>query len=160
MKWPVLKAPVFLINELCNDFLGYKTMNAKKVKYILAAAIALLIGYIIYDSSSQPTVNDLKGNFKEVALYRNPNNTGPILRIYAVTVQGEPWEEMQKYGDLMPYTKYGNTKVFFFQEGKPAPSRIALEEPNFDAQFQQHCIARYEKDANGQVSLTRKPFNP
>jgi len=135
-------------------------MNTKKVKYILASAIALLIGYIIYDSSSQPTVNDLKGNFKEVALYRNPNNTGPILRIYAVTVQGEPWEEMQKYGDLMPYTKYGNTKVFFFQEGKPAPSRIALEEPNFDAQFQQHCIARYEKDANGQVSLTRKPFNP
>ncbi len=94
----------------------------KKVKYIIAAVIAILVGYIIYDSSSQPTVNDLKGNFKEVALYRNPNNTGPILRIYAVTVQGEPWEEMQKYGDLMPYTKYGNTKVFFFQEGKPAPA--------------------------------------
>ena len=132
----------------------------KKVKYIIAAVIALLVGYIIYDSSSQPTVNDLKGNFKEVALYRNANNTGPVLRIYAVTVQGEPWEEMQKYGDLMPYTKYGNTKVFFFQQNKPAPVSIAPEEPNFDVKFQPDCIAKYEKDANGQVSLTRKPFNP
>lgn len=135
------------------------TMDGKKVKYIIAAAIAVLIGYIIYDSSSQPTVNDLKGNFKEVALYRNPNNTGPILRIYAVTVQGEPWEEMQKYGDLMPYTKYGNTKVFFFQEGKPTPVSLVLGDNNFDAQFRQNCVAKYEKDGNGQVSLTKNPFN-
>lgn len=134
-------------------------MDGKKVKYIIAAAIALLIGYIIYDSSSQPTVNDLKGNFKEVALYRNPNNTGPILRVYAVTVQGEPWEEIHKYGDLMPHTKYGNTKVYFFREGKPAPATLVSGDNNFDLQFQQNCIAKYEKDGNGQVSLTKKPFN-
>lgn len=131
-----------------------------KIKYIIAFVIVVLIGYIIYDSSSQPTVNDLKGNFKEVALYRNPNNTGPILRIYAVTVQGTPWEEMQKYGDLMPYTKYGNTQVFFFQEGKPAPSAIVLDEPHFPKQFEENCLAKYEKDANGQVSLSKSPFNP
>ena len=134
-------------------------MNGKKVKYIIAAIIAILVGYIIYDSSSQPTVNDLKGNFKEVALYRNPNNTGPILRIYAVTVQGEPYEEMRKYGDLMPYTKYGNTTVFFFQEGKPAPATLIPGEENFDAQFRENCLAKYEKDANGQVSLTKNPVN-
>ena len=51
------------------------------------------------------------------------------------------------------------TKVFFFQEGKPAPASLVLDEPNFDVQFQQNCIAKYEKDANGQVSLTKNPFN-
>lgn len=129
------------------------------MKYILGAIFALLIIYILYDSFSQPTTADLKGNFKEVAIYRNENNTGPVVRIYAVTVQGSPWDEMQKYGELMPYTKLGTTTVYFFDENKPAPTKVNPGNENFDGEFKQSCVALYQKDMNGQVSFTRTPFN-
>ena len=133
-------------------------MLNKKIKYIFAAGFALLIGYILYDSFSQPTTSDLKGNFKETAVYRNENNTGPIMRIYAVTVQGNPWEEMQKYGDMMPYTKYGSTKVYFFPENMPAPKKLVPDEPNFETEFNENCLAVYEKDGSGQVKFLKAPF--
>jgi hypothetical protein len=136
----------------------YLMLN-KKIKYIFAAGLTLLIGYILYDSFSQPTTSDLKGNFKETAVYRNENNTGPIMRIYAVTVQGNPWEEMQQYGDMMPYTKYGSTKVYFFPENQPAPQSLVPDEPNFDAKFNGNCLAVYEKDGSGQVKFVKAPFS-
>lgn len=135
-------------------------MQNKKIKYLLSALGVLLVAYILYDSFSQPNTNDLDGDFKEVALYRNENNTGPIVRIYAVTVNGTPWEEMQKYGELMPYTKYGSTTVFFFAAGKPAPKDLMPAEVNFGKEFNPNCIARYEKDANGQVSFVQFPLKP
>lgn len=134
-------------------------MGNKNRKYIILAAIALVIAYVIYDAVSLPSASDLKGNFKEVATYRNPNNTGPIKRIYAVTVQGEPWEEMQQYGDLMPYTKYGTTTVFFFSESGTFPQQIQPNEPYFDPSLNDRCIASYEKDANGQITFEKKPFS-
>ena len=133
-------------------------MTKKIRSYIIFAVIALVIGYIIFDSTSQPNTNDLKGNFKEVAMYRNENNTGPVIRIYAVTVQGEPWEEMQKYGDLMPYTKYGSTKVYFFNEQKPFPKKLSPGDQNFETSYNANCLATYTKDPNGQVSLNKNPF--
>lgn len=128
------------------------------MKYILGALFTLLVAYILYDSFSQPTTADLKGNYKEVALYRNENNTGPVMRIYAVTVEGQPWEEMQKYGDMMPYTKLGSTTVYFFDENQPAPNQVRPGNEHFDAQFSPNCVAMYVKDANGQISFTRTPF--
>jgi len=130
-------------------------MNKKSIFLIV---LAVLAGYIIYDSTSQPNVNDLKGNFKEVSSYRNENNTGPIIRIYAVTVENTPWEEMQKYGDLMPYTKYGTTKVYFFEQGSPFPDKVVPDGQNFDARYNANCVAMYSKDANGQIAFSRYPF--
>ena len=129
-----------------------------KIKTILFAIIALFIGYILYDSFSQPNASELKGGFKEVALYRNPNNTGPVIRIYAVSVEGTPWEEMQKYGDLMPYNKYGSTTVYFFTTPFEAPKSLQSEIPHFDNRFNDKCVAVYTKDPNGQVSLSQYPF--
>jgi len=129
-----------------------------KLKYLLTAAAAVLIIWFIYDASSQPGVDDLKGNFKEVAMYRNENNTGPIVRIYAVTVADTLWNEMQKYGNYMPHTKYGNTKVYFFPADKPAPAEIYPGDANFDARFQENALARYEKDAMGQIAFVKYPF--
>jgi hypothetical protein len=133
-------------------------MFGKKIKYILGLIFAFVIGYILYDSLSQPNTDDLKGNFKEVGLYRNANNTGPIVRIYAVTVEGTPWEEMKKYGELMPYTKYGTTTVYFFSEKMPAPKTLTPGENNFDPTFNENCVAKYQKDANGQVSFLQFPL--
>jgi hypothetical protein len=133
-------------------------MLSKKIKYIFGAGFVLLISYILYDSFSQPNPSDLEGNFRETAEYHNENNTGPIIRIYAVTVQGNPWEEMQKYGDMMPYNKYGSTKVYFFEESRPAPKNLIPSQPHFDVKFNENCLAVYEKDGNGQVKFTKAPF--
>lgn len=127
----------------------------KDRKNLLLLALAVIIGYIVYDSASQPTVVDLQGGFREVAMYRNPNNTGPIVRVYAVSVQDTHTQDLRKYGDLMPYTKYGTTTVYFFDAAKPFPNSLAANEPHFDGKFAP--ISVYRKDANGQVSLDIYP---
>ncbi|QRR02492.1 hypothetical protein [Dyadobacter sandarakinus] len=122
-------------------------------KLIFLLVIFLIGGYIVYDSATLPKTSDLKGNFKEVATYRNENNTGPITRIYAVSV-GEPiMEEMKKYGDLMPYTKYGTTTVYFFNAAKPVPANLTSTEPHFDEKYEDNVIAVYKKDQNGGVEF-------
>jgi hypothetical protein len=127
-----------------------------KPKYLAIGAIILLMGWFIFDSLSQPGVGDLKGNFQEVAIYRNENNTGPIVRIYAVTVADTLWREMRQYGDFMPYTKYGNTKVYFFRQGQPVPKEVQPGQENFSPEFNKYCLAKYEKEVMGNVSF--KPY--
>lgn len=131
-----------------------------KLKSILLLIAAALIIWFIYDSFSQPGPQDLAGDFEEVAMYRNENNTGPIVRIYAVTVADTLWEEMQAYGDYMPHTKYGNTRVYFFLKGKPAPGEVFPGEENFGQQYRPYTAAVYEKDAMSQVSFRKEPFRP
>lgn len=133
-------------------------MMFKNKRNLLLLLLAVIIGYIVYDSTSQPNVNDLAGGFREVAMYRNENNTGPIVRIYAVTVEDIHSKDLMQYGGLMPYTKYGSTTVYFFNAAKPHPPHLNPSEPHFDVQFNDNCIAVYRKDANGQVSLDEKPF--
>jgi hypothetical protein len=131
-------------------------MKNKKIIFLILTVMT--IGYIIYDSASQPTVGDLNGNFKEISAYRNENNTGPIVRVYAVSVEGKVWDEMKKYGDLMPYTKYGTTTVYFFDASKPAPGTLAAAYPHFEATFNPGCLAVYSKDQNGSISFEQNPF--
>ncbi|RIJ36973.1 hypothetical protein [Pontibacter oryzae] len=129
-----------------------------KLKTILIALACLLVVWFMYDALSQPSVNDLEGNFKEIAMYRNENNTGPITRIYAVTVEDTLWAQMQAYGDFMPHTKYGNTKVYYFLNTKPLPPEVYPGKLNFEERFQQYTVAKYEKDAMGQVLFVRFPY--
>ncbi|MFD2513776.1 hypothetical protein ACFSRY_07845 [Pontibacter locisalis] len=126
-----------------------------KLKHILILVSVLLVAWFVYDTLSIPGPDDLEGDFEEVAMYRNENNTGPIVRIYAVTVADTLWEQMRTYGDYMPHTKYGNTKVYFFLKDKPAPTRVSPGEENIEARFQEYTVAKYEKDAMGQVSFVR-----
>lgn len=129
-----------------------------KLKYLAIGAVALLIGWFIFDSLSQPGVGDLPGNFQEVATYRNENNTGPIVRVFAVTVADTLWREMRQYGDFMPYTKYGNTKVYFFRPGQPVPRQVRPGPQNFDSAFNKYCLAKYEKEVMGNVSFQPYPL--
>jgi len=130
-------------------------LNGKTIFFALAVAV---FAYIIWDSMSQPGKENLPGDFKEVAFYRNEQNTGPIIRVYAVTVSDTLWNQMEEYGNYMPHNKYGNTKVYFFLNKGPVPESLSLEEGNFDPQFQQYCIAKYEKASMGQVVLVKYPF--
>ncbi|CAG5007698.1 hypothetical protein DYBT9275_04106 [Dyadobacter sp. CECT 9275] len=133
-------------------------MISKKNRKYLFLAFLILIGYIVYDTASLPSINDLKSGFTEVAAYRNKNNTGPIIRIYAVSVKEHFPDEIQKYGDLMPHTKYGETTVYFFQAQGEIPKNLTPGNVNFDTKYNANCIARYRKDAMGQVSVVKKPF--
>lgn len=128
-----------------------------KLKYLALGAIALLLGWFVCDSLSQPTAQDLPGNFQEVAAYRNENNTGPITRVYAVTVADTLWRQMRQYGDFMPHTKYGNTKVYFFRRGRPAPKAVQPGEISFSPEFNKYCLAKYEKEVMGNVTFERYP---
>ncbi|MCF0048532.1 hypothetical protein LXM25_00605 [Dyadobacter sp. LJ53] len=130
----------------------------KNRKIIFLALIVAVIGFIIYDSTSQPTVDDLEGNFVEVASFRNENNKGPIVRIYNVSVEGPVFDKMKKYGDMMPYTKYGTTTVYFFDASKPVPNKLVQNKPNFDPEFNENCYAVYIKDQNGGITFQKSPF--
>ncbi len=131
-------------------------MRNKRAYIILAALV--LIAVMIWNAVSEPGINDLPGNFKEVAFIRNEQNTGPVIRIYAVTVEGEHWEEMKQYGNYMPHTKYGTTRIYYFQAGKQYPDTLSLGDKNIPEQLESNCIAMYEKDGMSQVKLTKTPF--
>ena len=113
---------------------------------------------MIWNVLNEPGISDLKGNFKEVAFTRNEQNSGPIIRIYAVTVAGKPWKEMEQYGNYMPHTKYGTTRIFFFPANKPYPSKVDLGDQNISETMEENCLAIYEKDGMGQVNLRLYPY--
>lgn len=128
-----------------------------KAKYIVVI-IALLIGGMVWSSLSQPGVNDLTGDFTLIATQRNENNTGPVNRIYAVTVNDTLWREMKQYGDYMPYSKLGTTVVWFFKTNPKVPDVLIPGEVNFSAEFNTACLAKYEKNNTGAANLLKYPF--
>lgn len=128
-------------------------------KYLLGLALAALIVWFVVDAVTQPSPQDLSGDFQEVGMFRNENNTGPVVRIYSVTVGDTTrWQEMAQYGDLMPYTKYGTTKVFFFAKRGPAPTALQPTPPHFGPEYNRRCLASYEKDVMSKVTFTKQPF--
>lgn len=133
-------------------------MNKKFLAYIIAATVLILVFLMVRDTLSQPGIDDMKAGFKEVAKFRNGNNTGPVQRIYVVTVKDSIWKELEDYGNLMPHTKYGNTKVYYFLEGSNAPKSVQPGNVNFDPSFNKYCIALFEKSAMSQVAFNKYPF--
>ena len=133
-------------------------MKSLRTKSFLAVFIIFLIVWMLKDTFTQSGIEDLKGGFTEVAKYRNDNNTGPVQRIYAVTVKDTTGAQLQAYGELMPHSKYGNTKVYFFMEGSNVPEKLTPGAVNFDTKFNNACFALYEKSAMGNVGLIRNPL--
>ena len=113
---------------------------------------------MVWNVINEPGIKELQGNFREVAFIRNEQNTGPVVRVYAVTVEGEPWNEMEQYGNYMPHTKYGTTRIYFFSAGKPYPSTLSLDGNNISGEMEENCLAIYEKDGMSQVTLQKDPF--
>lgn len=128
-----------------------------KNKYILFIIAGAALLWMLADAFFQPGIKDLKGNFKEIKFIRNEQNTGPVVRLYIVSVKDTLWDEMQTYGNYMPYNKYGTTKIYFFREGSMIPDTLFLETGNFPEKYKPYCIGVYQKDAMSQVSLTRHP---
>ncbi|MGM9479397.1 hypothetical protein ACS5PU_23445 [Pedobacter sp. GSP4] len=133
-------------------------MSKKSLVYIITAIVLILVFFMVKDTFNQPGIEDMSAGFKEIVKYRNANNTGPVQRIYIITVKDSVWKEMEDYGNLMPHTKYGNTKVYFFMQGKNVPNALQPGEVNFDPTFNKYCIALYEKSAMSQSAFNKHPF--
>jgi len=133
-------------------------MNNKVIAYVIAALALILVFFMVKDTLSQPGIDDMKAGFKEIAKFRNANNTGPVQRIYIVTVKDTIWQELEEYGNLMPHTKYGNTKVYYFLAGEKVPEKLQPGDVNFDPAFNKSCIALFEKSAMSQVIFNKYPF--
>ena len=130
----------------------------KKYKgYILIISVIIIIA-IVWNTITEPGIKDLKSDFKELAFIRNEQNTGPVIRIYAVSLNSENWEEMEQYGNYMPHTKYGTTRIYFFLNKGAFPNELKFGEINIAEQYRENCIAIYEKDGMSQSSIRRYPF--
>ena len=71
-------------------------MKGKKLFLGVAAIVLVLVLAIMWQSFTQPGVQDLQGEFQRVAFYKNENNTGPVHRVYAVSTADTLWQEMEK----------------------------------------------------------------
>jgi hypothetical protein len=131
----------------------------KKYKaYILLLSVLIIIA-IIWNAITEPGIKDLKSDFKEVAFIRNEQNTGPVIRIYTVSLKTENWDEMEQYGNYMPHTKYGTTRIYFFLNNSEIPEELNFGEVNIPERYKKNCIAIYEKDGMSQTSIRKYPFN-
>lgn len=133
-------------------------MRNKKQSLFIIIIVLIIVGWIFKDVFTQSGVEGLKGGFTQVATYRNENNTGPIQRIYAVTVKDTIGAQLMEYGNLMPHSKYGNTKVYYFLNGSIVPANLSPGDINFDSKYNPSCFAIYEKSAMGNFGLRRNPF--
>lgn len=108
-------------------------MKKYKKVWLVAIPLILILGYMIWDAYSQPNIQDIPGNFKEVAFTRNEQNKGGIERVYAVTVGDIPNAKFEDCADLFPTNDFNSvTRVFFFDTNKPFPTTVTIEPPYYD----------------------------
>ncbi|MEP0711860.1 MAG: hypothetical protein ABJC55_08050, partial [Algoriphagus sp.] len=112
-----------------------------------------LVILIAKESFFQPGIERFEGKYKELSTYRNENNTGPVVRIYAVQALDNSQEWMREYGDAMPHTKYGRTVVFFFSDQIDQAIDLSPTDPYFSPELWQYVHATYKKSPMGDVSF-------
>lgn len=133
-------------------------MKFKKKGVILTVIVLIVIIWMSIDTFNQSGIETLKGGFTAIASYRNENNTGPVQRIYAVSVNDTTAAQLIDYGNLMPHNKYGNTKVYFFSADGEIPISLMPGDINFDKKYNSSCFALYEKSAMGNFGVIKYPF--
>lgn len=125
----------------------------KKKQFLwLGFFVVLTVVILVFDSKNFSQPSKLEGGFKEVGFYRNENNDGPVVRIYSVTVKDPSIAKYEDYGNAMPYTLYGNTKVYFFDAKEQAPTKLVFNSPHFDT-LNYKAIKIYERNGANTVSL-------
>lgn len=108
-------------------------MKKNRKVWLLAVALIIILGYMIWDSYSQPGIKDIPGEFEEVAFVRNEQNKGGIERIYAVTVGDLSNANYDACAELFPTNDFNSViRVFFFDRNKPYPTTLTIEPPHYD----------------------------
>jgi len=124
------------------------------VFYFIAGIVVLLTAWIIQSSLSQPGEERFSGKFEELAFYRNENNTGPVIRIFAVKAADSDLSLMKEFGESRPHTKYGKTLVFFFSPELKEKVMLSPKEPYFPQEFQPYLLAQFERTPMGEVRFS------
>lgn len=120
--------------------------------WIIVFVVGFLILYIAKESFSQEGMERFKGKFETIQQIRSENNTGPIIRVFAVEALDLDPTWMREYGDAIPHTKYGKTIVFFFApQNNNTPVQLSLKSPYIDPKSNQMLLYRYEKQPMGEV---------
>ena len=117
---------------------------------MIGAAVGVLLYQIINSTLSQPGLERLEGKYEEIGFYRNENNTGPVLRIYAVRILDPDPLWMKEFADAQPLTKYGKTLVFFFSEKLTQQIELSPTEPFFSPELREFLLAEFEKTPMGE----------
>lgn len=117
---------------------------------MIGGAVGILLYQIINSTLSQPGLERFEGKYEEIGFYRNENNTGPVLRVYAVRVLDSDPSWMEEFADSQPHTKYGKTLVFFFSEKLTQQIELSPTEPFFSSEFQEFLLAEFEKTPMGE----------
>lgn len=116
-------------------------MKGNKKIWLVAVVLLIGLGYMLWDSFSQPTITDLPGQFEEVAFVRNEQNKGGIVRVYAVTVGDISNAKLDACADLFPTNEFGSvTKIYFFDKSQPYPTTLSIDPPHYDTN-QFHAIS-------------------
>lgn len=118
--------------------------------------ISILTIYIGIESFSQPGLEEFEGKIQELDFYRNENNTGPIVRIYAAQVFEVNNDLMEAYGNAMPHSKYGTTKVYFFPENSSEQVKLNPSKPFLSNDFQKLVLATYTKSSMGTTTFVER----
>lgn len=127
-----------------------KAVNKKRWIWF-GVVILIIVAIIISDSSLLKNSNKIRGGFTETAFKRNENNSGPVIRLYAVKVDSPLVADYDAYGNSMPHTEHGTTKIFYFDASKGSPHKISLEAPYYDT-TQYQAVSIFQKNAVGTVS--------
>ena len=112
--------------------------------------------YITSETLTQPGLERFEGKINELGFYRNENNTGPVLRVYAAEVISGDLVLMKEYGDAMPHTKYGKTLVFFLEQEGMNSIAISSQSPYLPMELQSRVLATYSKSPMGEAGIVER----
>jgi hypothetical protein len=112
--------------------------------------IVALVLYIGKESFFQPGMERFEGKYEELGHFRNENNTGPVLRIYAIRTLDEDQTWMKEFAESQPHTKYGKTLVYFFSQDVSGPIELSRTPPYFDQSLDEKVVASFERTPMGE----------
>lgn len=130
--------------------------SSRLIFWIITAVSVATVFYITSETLTQPGLERFEGNINELGFYRNENNTGPVLRVYAAEVLDADLASMKEYGDAMPHTKYGKTIVFFLKENQNSSVDINSNPPYLSVELQELVIATYSKSPMGEAGIVER----
>src|SRR5690606_5426314 len=117
----------------------------------LGLLLLVIIVIVVRDSSLLKNTEKIRGGFTEVAFSRNENNSGPVIRLYSVKVDSPLVANFQGYGNSMPHTEHGTTRIFFFDSSKGAPDKLSLQSPHYDT-VRYDAVSIFQKNAVGKTT--------
>lgn len=117
--------------------------------FLLGITVVAVLFLIVKESFSGTGTSAYQKQFVELGYFRNENNTGPVLRLYAYRALTSDPAVMKEFADLLPHTKYGRTLVFFFEDAVIDSVALSPEAPHILPSLQSQLIATYEKTPMG-----------